>query len=224
MIRTQLLEDFFLIWSFPPERAQGLAPAGLRPFLFEDRAWLSLSVARFKGVRFFGLPVARQALVAALLLLVEYQDREGKLRHGNYFLKAYTDNRFLAGFDRIFGFGVFHHKPVPRLGMEEGVTRFDLGDLLSFQLHPAGGLDPGKQQRMERLFQDNRSGVLSRGNRIFYSALEKEHWRMPGLGVHLQRTDLLGPFSARFEFAFNTSFGTCHWHRFRKVSLPPANP
>jgi len=217
MIKTQIQSDFFLIWSLSPDRARKLIPQNLRPFLFEDKAWLSFSVVELTEVRFFGLPVARRALVAALLLLVQYRDRNGLERVGNYFLQGFTDDSKLAWVDRYFGFQVFKDQPRPRLSIEEDQINFDMVDLMNFQISRTEALSPSEQTRMEELFRENHSGVFSKKNGVFYSDLEKEHWRMPGVKVRLAGSRLLDSLSPHYEFAFDTSHGKGHWHWFQKA-------
>jgi len=54
----------------------------------------------------------------------------------------------------------------------------DVLDMPEVSVRLAETVHPDQQTRLERLFRSNCSGIVRRGGRAQYSALEKDHWDM----------------------------------------------
>jgi hypothetical protein len=212
MIEGAIAEDFFYLWSIPFEQAAGLVTPDVAPVRFEDRAWLAVAAVRFRSLRLGPLPVARDAAVAALVLVCDYRDRQGETARGNYFLRAVTNSRAIALGARIVGqdFGELGEIALDSTGTLE-IPRVSarLGE-------PAS---PESAAWVGRLFARNQSGILRRSGRAHYCTLRKDHWNMTVYHLTESRFDWLNGLNPRPEAAFDTSLNTGTWFRPRRVSL-----
>jgi hypothetical protein len=206
MIRANIAEDFFYLWSIPFEQSKDLVTADVAPVRFEDRAWLGVAAVRFRSLRLGPLPIGSNAAVAALLLVCDYRDRRGKIARGNYFLRAVTNSRAIA------------------LGAR--VIEQDYGELGEVGLDSRGALEiPGvavrlgepasgeSAARVGQLFAGNHSGILRRRGRAQYCTLRKDHWNMTVHQLIETRFDWLEGLNPRPEAAFDTSWNRGRWSR-----------
>ena len=171
MIRAQIGEDVFFLASLPAERADGLCPPCLRPVIEDGRAWLSVSAVRLQDVRFCGVPVAREALCAAALLLVSFRDQAGRVRRGNYFLEGYTNSRLLAAASALTG-GVFRRTFLQLTGCAAEIDLTIEGHFAA-RMDLAGRISAQQQKQMESVFAGNQCGVLGIRSRAGMFPLKK---------------------------------------------------
>jgi hypothetical protein len=155
MIRADIAEDFFYLWSLPFEQSKDLVTADVAPVRFEDRAWLGVAAVRFRSLRLGPLPIGSNPAVAALLLVCDYRDRRGKIARGNYFLRAVTNSRAIALGARVIGqdYG------------ELGDVGFDSRGALEIPGVAVRLGEPASAEsavRVGQLFAGNHSGILRR--------------------------------------------------------------
>jgi hypothetical protein len=208
LIRAAIAEDFFYLWSFPYEQSNGLVTSDVTPLCFEGRAWLAVAVVRLAGPSWHRLPFARRATVAGLCLLCEYQ--RGSVQRGNYFLKASSDSRLIS--------------------FVAGLLRPEYGERAQIRLQPDGFLEtpalslrlgeelpPADQARLVQLFRNNCSGIVRRHDRAFHTALQKDHWKMRGRRLTVERFAWMDGLELRPEFGFDSSTNRGRWSPPRAV-------
>ncbi len=225
MLTACIHEDCFFLAALPAATAKELCPLPLTPVVTGASGWMSVVAVRLTRVRFFGWPVAAQAVCAASLLLAEYRDSSGTLQRGNYFLKGFATSRAFCVVTRCLGADIFHHKPL-LLKLEEHSMNVEVPGMFSARIIRDGKLSVERQQlQVECLFENNRQGFVRARNSIWRLALEKTHWNIRGCEADIYDAGLFDEVGAQFRFAFDTSNAIALWHAPRRVqsNLPKAD-
>ena len=207
MLSTALREDLFFGYSLPPaEAAPWLSGTPLRSWTWKGRAWCLVVAVRMTRRRFFGLPILGGHRVVTLMHIVEYRDRQGVRRKGNYFIQGCTDSLLLPILTSISSWKL------------QGVSTEIAHGRVSVPGFRAV-IEPGKRlpPSVASVLDGDHSGVLRLLGATRYSALQKNHWEMRPLAVSGERCQWLDGRRAKLEFAFDSSNSIAHWPWWRRV-------
>jgi len=118
---TTVFRDCFLVnFDIEPRVLAKALPSPLRPATYEDRAWLSIVIARMERMRPVFIPRAL-GITYNQIVYRAVVDCQG--RRGVHFLRSDADNPLMAAFGNAMSFFRFHRSEVSirRLGSEIAV-------------------------------------------------------------------------------------------------------